>query len=791
MYHAFDEEMTKPLLDSIITRLESEGFRIQGITFDLGNKKLISQLKYQKNHYFKNPYDKSRKVFMFPDVPHLIKLARNHVFDTGFKVPSENGDLVPLVKQDFEDVLAKNRGGSELRTGFNLSRAHLDVKASQRQRVRLAVQVLSSTVAQELLQLGPDTNEYKAKHKAVKLFNDWFDVMNAKSRNDKNPLSRGMSPDANATNQLKILDKMEAFLLRFHVMDTAAKNYRPKAKQPWQYGLMCSIKSTRALYQQLVVETGSPFKFLLTAKLNQDCLENLFSRLRALGGDCCHPTPIEALRRMRILLLNNGAELLIRQPAVEMESIQMEDEHGNPVSDEDIAEQKRILEKEKEEYTAEQIADQIADHKARQEFIDRETGPQLASHEEFPSVIEQYDVETSAANIFEIDLALMEAEEREEQQRLDIKKDEEFTKVPRNVFDKTFYHSSSTSLAVNELNENMNTDTIHFETAVIITAITLVPNKKKLHVAYPQKRTIFGKTTPNKFAVELYCNDLSEIENDDKASYLDSMGYDEESGICTISFPQNNKVSNALVLRGKYTNMTVMVVGKIEKKYDREAQGLGYVSGYLASKGIKDNAKKEESLKKAKEKGTNRKRKHEEMEDKPFVPQGQKTKEFTRTEANDSLTPWIFSISRGSLVVPDREFFLDAEKFEEEFNAYHGPFLPPINAYQFYGANEKIENSTDGKSHFPFKKGPKIIDGLTEILVRKYGHKYERKILADFSKTRLNIRVKAAKIKLAEDNAERLEKNRKRRKTTRDYKQLGQLTTSGTRAFKQQGQFTN
>ena len=86
---------------------------------------------------------------------------------------------------------------------------------------------------------------------------------------------------------------------------------------------------------------------------------------------------------------------------------------------------------------------------------------------------------------------------------------------------------------------------------------------------------------------------------------------------------------------------------------------------------------------------------------------------------------------------------------------------------------------------------------MTEILVRKYGHKYERKILADFSKTRLNIRLKAAKIKLAEDNAERLERNRRKRrktsslKTTRDYKQLGQLTTSGTRAFKQQGQFTN
>ena len=117
--------------------MESEGFHIKGITFDLGNSTLTKDLNYQRNHYFVNPYDKSRKVFMFPDAPHLIKLVRNNLFDYGFRVPSEDGNLVPLVKQDFEEVLAKNRGGSELRTAFSITRAHLDVKGSQRQRCLL------------------------------------------------------------------------------------------------------------------------------------------------------------------------------------------------------------------------------------------------------------------------------------------------------------------------------------------------------------------------------------------------------------------------------------------------------------------------------------------------------------------------------------------------------------------------------------------------------------------------------------------------------------------------------
>ena len=54
VYHAFDKAMTKSLLYSIIRRMEGEGFRIQGISFDLGNKTLMSQtgLDYTRNHYF-------------------------------------------------------------------------------------------------------------------------------------------------------------------------------------------------------------------------------------------------------------------------------------------------------------------------------------------------------------------------------------------------------------------------------------------------------------------------------------------------------------------------------------------------------------------------------------------------------------------------------------------------------------------------------------------------------------------------------------------------------------------
>ena len=182
-----------------------------------------------------------------------------------------------------------------------------------------------------------------------------------------------------------------------------------------------------------------------------------------------------------------------------------------------------------------------------------------------------------------------------------------------------------------------------------------------------------------------------------------------------------------------------------------------------------------------------------------------KTAEHSNTEACDSLSPWIFMVSRGGLIVPTNEFLLDAENFEIEFNDFHGPFIKPMSVeYLLSGPEDKNKKSsnkkqksakkkktTNEKRHFPFKKGTRIIDDFTNILVEKFGQKYDKKLLASFSKSRLNIRIKAEKTKLAEETAERLALKKKKRKTVRDQKQMGQLSNDGTRARKQQGQFQN
>ncbi len=99
----FDKNMNKKLLDEIIVTMESKGFMIHGVVCDLGNPTLLKQLKFHKSKkvpkskrqfYFKNPFDKSRRVYIFADAPHMLKLARNHLLDDGFKIPASDGKKI-------------------------------------------------------------------------------------------------------------------------------------------------------------------------------------------------------------------------------------------------------------------------------------------------------------------------------------------------------------------------------------------------------------------------------------------------------------------------------------------------------------------------------------------------------------------------------------------------------------------------------------------------------------------------------------------------------------------------
>ena len=80
---------------------------------------------------------------------------------------------------------------------------------------------------------------------------------------------------------------------------------------------------------------------------------------------------------------------------------------------------------------------------------------------------------------------------------------------------------------------------------------------------------------------------------------------------------------------------------------------------------------------------------------------GKKSCEFTTAEANQSMAPWLFTLSKGGLHVPYNEFLDDMELFEAEFLLFHG--------FPFHGLR---------------KNECQLIDRFRDRLIAKFGYAY-------------------------------------------------------------------
>ena len=115
---------------------------------------------------------------------------------------------------------------------------------------------------------------------------------------------------------------------------------------------------------------------------------------------------------------------------------------------------------------------------------------------------------------------------------------------------------------------------------------------------------------------------------------------------------------------------------------------------------------------------------------------GKMTCDHTSEEAEATLAPWVFAVSKGGLYVGSKDFSSDVEQFENEFLQFHG------------------------KSGL--QRGTMIIDRFAEVLVKKFEN-YERKLLALFSKTRTHFEIRHMIQKLAKEKAEKAAKNAAKR----------------------------
>lgn len=300
VYVNFDTKIDINILKCVIKKLYSINFKVVHCVSDSAgsNVGLFKQLCVTYDHpYFTMTSNNSTwHVTYSPDVPRLLKLLRNWLLDTGFVLK----DSSKVTKQPLEALLSLT--SSELNVCHKLTQDHLKCEGPSRQNVRKAAQLLSHTVATALVHYKPGNDEALAINTGsfIETINNWFDLLNSYHPKDYSPFKSPYGRFLKEQNQL--LEDVKDLML------TMRCNGR-SSLMLFQKGILISISALQHLYSE-VSKVG--VKYILTHRLNQDILENLFSVLRMRGGGNDHPTPVDAVYRLRMVILGRNPGAIAR-----------------------------------------------------------------------------------------------------------------------------------------------------------------------------------------------------------------------------------------------------------------------------------------------------------------------------------------------------------------------------------------------------------------------------------------------------------------------------------------------
>lgn len=215
------------------------------------------------------------KIVCFYDSPHLLKNIRTNLKDSGF---ISSGHLI-----QFEHIRQFYLQDTKLpiRQAPKLTEKHFNLKRFMAMNVRLAAQILSHSVAKGVtLCTSFGALPMQAQHTAdfCDFFDCLFNIFNSRMFKSHRRFNSGIR--ANMKDYWEFLDKAEVYL----------KNLRSpnhKSLLPCVEGWLQNISALKLLFA-LVKQP-----VILSYRLNQDCVENFFSKIRGMGGHRDHPTCTE------------------------------------------------------------------------------------------------------------------------------------------------------------------------------------------------------------------------------------------------------------------------------------------------------------------------------------------------------------------------------------------------------------------------------------------------------------------------------------------------------------------
>ncbi|XP_064475297.1 uncharacterized protein LOC135389170 [Ornithodoros turicata] len=261
------------LLVQLIQRLQSANIFVKVVVCDQGssNCALARNLEVSPSQPYFLVND--HKVYFMFDPPHLMKTTRNLLL----KYDLLNGSAEKKVQWAFIKQFYESNYPLKARLAPKLTENHINPTVFNRMRVKFATQVLSDSVSAGiavLIVVGEMPPAAAATSDFLQQMDILFDTLNSSSTAQSEDKKMRYAISA-STKHKEILQSAAERISNWKFIGCARE---PPTVNGWQV----TINAVLALWDDL--HENSNFEHLLTRRLNQDPLENMFGQFRQMHG---------------------------------------------------------------------------------------------------------------------------------------------------------------------------------------------------------------------------------------------------------------------------------------------------------------------------------------------------------------------------------------------------------------------------------------------------------------------------------------------------------------------------
>lgn len=247
-------ETLAKLIKDVISRLQKCNVLIKCIVCDQGSGNRSAMKFLGVSHQHPHFFVENTKIFGIYDTPHLIKSVRNNLLTGDFLIEN-NVVSFDNVRKVYE-IDVKNQKSRAL---VKLTNTHINPNTFQKMNVKLAVQVLSHTVA-AAIRTAAQTGELTGSSAEttadfIDFINNLFDCLNSRTITSKNPYNSALIENSVVQNTLK--DALE-FLPKVVKIDRSTQRF---SKPPCFTGLIQTVRGVLSLFEE---EKSNNIKFILT-----------------------------------------------------------------------------------------------------------------------------------------------------------------------------------------------------------------------------------------------------------------------------------------------------------------------------------------------------------------------------------------------------------------------------------------------------------------------------------------------------------------------------------------------